>query len=1006
MNNTTHAPHDRAASGHDGATTSGDHEGHRNPAAGHDGGRHGGGHGDHAALFRRRFWWSLLLSLPIVATAHMIQDWFGYSLDFPADGLVGPVLGTVVFLWGGWPFLTGGLAELRARQPGMMLLIAMAISVAFGASAATSLGTFDLDFWWELAALITIMLLGHWQEMKAIGQARGALAALAELLPDDAERVRADGSVETVTLDQLAPGDVVLVRSGARVAADGEIVEGEAEMDESMVTGESRPVAKGPGDQVVAGTVATDSAVRVRVRAVGADTALAGIQRLVAQAQASRSRAQAVADRFAALLFFVAVGAGVVTFATWATLGDVDSAVVRTVTVLVIACPHALGLAIPLVISLSTALSARAGILVKDRLALERMRTIDAVLFDKTGTLTKGAHALTGVAAADGLSEDEVLRLAGAVEADSEHPLARAIVTAAGARNGGGGGGNGSARATDFRSITGRGVEATVEGRRYAVGGPALLRERAVAVPPALAGPVRGWEQRGAAVLYLVRGDEVAGALSLEDEIRPEARQAVSDLKVLGKRVVMITGDARQVADAVAGELGLDEVFAEVLPEDKDRVVGELQERGLSVAMVGDGVNDAPALARADVGLAIGAGTDVAIESAGVVLAASDPRAVTSVIRLSQASYRKMLQNLSWAAGYNVVAIPLAAGALAWAGVTLPPAVGAVLMSASTVVVALNAQLLRRLDLRPAPLGPEAGRTAGGGSPRRRREVGTGNRLAAFAAALALVFGAGVVLGTTLGGGGSEQDASRVKGLTSSEAGYRLDVLTPTVEAQASPEFRFRITGPDGNPVTAYGDRHERPLHLILVSRDLTVFRHVHPTLGRDGQWSVGLDPLASGPYRVYTDFAAVGGPELTLGQEITVTGASRPAALPAPAATAEVGGYQVELAGAPKAREEGTVILTVRRDGRPVADLDPYLGALGHLVAIRTSDLAYLHVHPLDDQAGPGQVPFAVEAPSAGTYRLFFDFSHLDTVRTAAFTVDVVASRPGSPTTARHGGH
>ena len=680
--------------GHTDHAAHGEH-GERADADGHgqDGGH--GRHGDHAAVFRRRFWVSLVLSLPIVVTAHMIQDWFGYHLDFPGDGLVGPVLGTIVFLYGGWPFLTGGLAEARARQPGMMLLVTMAITVAFGASAATSLGLFDLDFWWELAALITIMLLGHWQEMKAIGQARGALAALAELLPDDAERVGADGVVEKVGLEELAERDVVLVRSGARVPADGEIVEGEAELDESMVTGESRPVAKGPGDTVVAGTVATDSSIRVRVRAVGEDTALAGIQRLVAQAQASRSRAQALADRSAAVLFYVAAGAGVVTFATWAALGDTDNAVVRTVTVLVIACPHALGLAIPLVISLSTALSARAGILVKDRLALERMRTVDAVLFDKTGTLTKGAHVVTGVAGA-GLHEDEVLRLAGSVEADSEHPLARAIVAAAHERGR-------PPPASEFRSITGRGVEATVDGQRYAVGGPALLRERAVPVPPAVTGPVGDWEGRGAAVLYLVKGGEVVGALSLEDEVRPEARQAVTDLKALGKRVVLITGDARQVADAVGAELGVDEVFAEVLPEDKDRVVAELQDRGLRVAMVGDGVNDAPALARADVGLAIGAGTDVAIESAGVVLASSDPRGVTSVMKLSRASYRKMLQNLGWAAGYNVVAIPLAAGVLGWAGVTLPPAVGAVLMSASTVVVALNAQLLRRVDLRPRP---------------------------------------------------------------------------------------------------------------------------------------------------------------------------------------------------------------------------------------------------------------------------------------------------------------
>ena len=667
------------------------HSEHRGGDDHHDHAGHGD-HGDHVAMFRRRFWWSLLLTIPVVVTSEMVMDWFGYELDFTGRELVGPVLGSAIFLWPGWPFLSGGRDEVKQRRPGMMLLIAMAITVAYAASMATSLGWFDLEFWWELAALITIMLLGHWQEMKALGQARSALAALAELLPDEAERVGTDGEVQLVTIGDLRAGDVVLVRSGGRVPADGVIVEGEAELDESMVTGESRPVAKGSGDRVVAGTVSTDSSIRVQVEAVGEDTALAGIQRLVAEAQASRSRAQALADRFAALLFYVAAGAGVVTFATWTALGDTDEAVVRAVTVLVIACPHALGLAIPLVVSLSSALAARAGILIKDRLALERMRTIDAVLFDKTGTLTKGEHVVAAVKGA-GIDEDEVLRLAGGVESDSEHPLARAIVAAARDRGA-------VARADDFRSITGRGVEASVEGRRYAVGGPALLRERSLEPPDEIRDFVSDWKARGAAVLSLVDGDRVVGALALEDEVRPEAQDAVTRLRRMGTRVVMITGDARQVAETVGRELGVDEVMAEVLPEDKASKVAELQARGLSVAMVGDGVNDAPALAGADVGIAIGAGTDVAIESAGVVLASSDPRAVVSVVQLSVASYRKMIQNLVWAAGYNIVAIPLAAGVLAWAGVTLPPAVGAVLMSASTIVVALNAQLLRRVNLR------------------------------------------------------------------------------------------------------------------------------------------------------------------------------------------------------------------------------------------------------------------------------------------------------------------
>ena len=648
------------------------------------------GHHDHAAMFKRRFWFSLVLTIPVVLYSHMLMTLTGWTPPaFTGDHWVGPVLGTLTFAYGGPVFLRAGWGELRTRRPGMMLLISMGLLVAFSASVATTLELLDADLWAELTTLVTIMLLGHWLEMRALGQAQGALAALAALLPDDAERVTGAGT-ESVPVGELRPGDIVLVRPGGRIPADGEVVDGMAEVDEAMVTGESRPVSKGAGDRVVAGTVATDSALRVRVDKVGDDTALAGIQRLVAEAEASKSRAQALADRAAALLFYVAVLAGAATFTTWAAFGSTDDAFLRTVTVLVIACPHALGLAIPLVVSLSTAISARAGILVKDRLALERMRTIDAVLFDKTGTLTKGAHVVTGVAPAAGFDEATVLEWAGAVEADSEHPLARAIVTAA----------QGSAmRATGFRPIPGRGVEATVDGVAIAVGGPALLRQRGLETPPELADRLAEWSGRGAAVLHVVRDGRIAGALALEDEIRPESSEAVEELHRLGIKVVMITGDARPVAEAVGKTLGVDEVMAEVLPEDKDAAVAALQARGLKVAMVGDGVNDAPALARADVGIAIGAGTDVAIESAGVVLASSDPRAVVGVITLSRAAYRKMLQNLAWGAGYNLAAIPLAAGVLAGAGLTLSPAIGAVLMSVSTVVVALNAQLLRRVDL-------------------------------------------------------------------------------------------------------------------------------------------------------------------------------------------------------------------------------------------------------------------------------------------------------------------
>ena len=647
-------------------------------------------------MFRDRFWLTAILSIPVVIWAHHVQELLGYTAPaIPGADLIGPVLGSIVFFYGGWPFLTGGIQEARARRPGMMLLIAMAITVAYVASLTTSLGLFTQEVWWELTLLIAIMLLGHWVEMRAIGQAQGALAALAELLPDDAERVGPDGTTETVAIADLTDGDVVLVRPGARIPADGEVVEGTADIDESMITGESTPVGRTVGDRVVAGTVVADASLRIEVTATGEATALAGIQRMVEQAQASRSRTQVLADRAAALLFYVALGAGAITALVWILLGEPAFALDRTVTVLIIACPHALGLAIPLVTAISTSKSARSGVLVKDRLALEKVRTVDAVLFDKTGTLTRGEHVVADVAVADGVDLEVVLGLAGAVEADSEHPLARAIHAHAKEQVGT------LPAATGFRAMSGRGVEAEVEGTTVAIGGPALLRERDLDEPAMLAERTSGWAKRGAAVLHVVQDGRIIGAFSLEDEVRKVSREAVAQLHAAGVRVVMITGDAQQVADAVGEQLDIDEVFAEVLPEDKDAKVAELQVRGLTVAMVGDGVNDAPALARADVGIAIGAGTDVAIEPAGIVLASDDPRGVVAVRRLSAASYRKMVQNLWWAAGYNLVAIPLAAGVLAPIGFVLPMALGAVLMSTSTIIVALNAQLLRRVPLTP-----------------------------------------------------------------------------------------------------------------------------------------------------------------------------------------------------------------------------------------------------------------------------------------------------------------
>ncbi len=643
---------------------------------------------------------SLVLTVLVIVFSEMLGHLLGYEPPtFPGSALVSPVVGTVVFFYGGWPFLTGAVTEARTRRPGMMMLVSLAITVAFVSPWSTTLGIggMDMDFWWELALLIVIMLLGHWLEMRALGAASGALDALAALLPDRAERVEGD-TVTEVPLSDLRTGDVVLVRPGGRVPADGRVIDGEAHLDESMITGESRPVTRRLGDQVIGGSVATDSSLRVEITAVGEQTALAGIQRLVADAQASSSRAQALADRAARFLFFFAVAVGLLTFVVWSLLGRPDDAITRTVTVLVIACPHALGLAIPLVISISTERAARSGVLVKNRLALERMRSVDTVLFDKTGTLTHGSHSVAAALPVATIGEEELLAMAAAVEVDSEHPVARAILRAAEER------GLHPRAASGFRALSGRGVQAEVDGAKISVGGPALLMELPASLPDELARSSAQWADRGAAVLHVLRDGQVIGALALEDTVRAESRQAIDALHRRGVRVAMITGDAQQVADAVARDLGIDEVLAQVLPEHKDSRVAELQERNHRVAMVGDGVNDAPALARADVGIAIGAGTDVAIESAGVILAADDPRGVLSVIELSRAGYRKMWQNLVWATGYNLIAIPLAAGVLAFAGVVLTPAVGAILMSASTIVVALNAQLLRRVGLDPAEL--------------------------------------------------------------------------------------------------------------------------------------------------------------------------------------------------------------------------------------------------------------------------------------------------------------
>lgn len=637
----------------------------------------------------------LVLAVPVVGLSPMFADLIGYTIpDVPGLRWVAPLLGTVMYVWGGRPFLTGGLSELRSRAPGMMLLISLGITVAFLSSWGATLGLLhhELEFWWELALLIVIMLLGHWIEMRSLAHTSSALDSLAALLPDGAERIEGD-QIVTVAPSELREGDVVLVRPGASIPADGTVVEGRADVDESMITGESRAAPRTAGDRVVAGTVATDSNLRIEVTETGEGTALAGIQRLVSEAQSSSSRAQRIADRAAAWLFWFALGTAVITALVWTLLGMPDEAVIRTVTVLVIACPHALGLAIPLVVSLATERAARAGVLVTDRLALEGMRTVDTVLFDKTGTLTRGEPELSEIVVAPGggLDAPTLLGLAAAAESESEHPLAGAIRERAAAD------GVSVPAASEVASAPALGVSAQVDGHEIRVGGPRLLEETGAAELE----ETPAWREEGAIVLHVLRDGESVGALKLADAVREESRESIDALHARDIQVVMITGDAQNVAQHVGAELGIDRIFAGVRPEDKASRVAALQDEGRKVAMVGDGVNDAPALARADVGLAIGAGTDVAIGSAGVVLASSDPRAVLSVIELSSAAYRKMRQNLWWAAGYNLLSVPLAAGVLAPIGFVMPMSVGALLMSASTVVVALNAQLLRRLDLRP-----------------------------------------------------------------------------------------------------------------------------------------------------------------------------------------------------------------------------------------------------------------------------------------------------------------
>lgn len=650
-------------------------------------------HHDHGAMiadFRRRFWISVLLTVPILLLSPLIQSFLGLTdvLAFPGDAYALLALSTAVFLYGGWPFLTGLLSELRAGAPGMMTLIALAITVAYGYSAAVVLGLEGKVFFWELATLVDVMLLGHWIEMKSVMGASGALESLVQMMPDKALRVDDNGKVKEVPISELHKGDRVRVRPGEKVPVDGTIVEGKTSLDESMLTGESRPVEKGDGDEAVGGAINGEGSITLEVQKTGADTYLSQVVETVRQAQASRSRAQNLADRAAAWLTYIALSAGLITLGTWLFVGYAfDFALERMVTVMVITCPHALGLAVPLVVAVSTSLAAGRGLLIRERAGFERARKLDAIVFDKTGTLTAGRFGVQGVTSFGDLDEDELLRLAAGLEARSEHPIAQGIVEAARDK------GLQIPEAAEFENLSGRGAKAMVEGRALRVVSPGYLREQAISIDENAVAQLR---EGGKTLVYVLEDERPLGAIGLADLIRDESREAIRRLQAMGIDCLMLTGDAEAVAKSVADELGLSEYFAEVLPNEKAKRIEAVQRGGRIVAMVGDGVNDAPALVQSDLGIAIGAGTDVAVESADIVLVESDPRSVADVIELSRATYGKMIQNLFWATGYNAAAIPLAAGVGYSVGILLSPAVGAALMSLSTVIVAINAKLLGR----------------------------------------------------------------------------------------------------------------------------------------------------------------------------------------------------------------------------------------------------------------------------------------------------------------------
>jgi len=683
IDNDMHQSHEESAS-HDKHADHGDHE------------RHGDhvDHSGHEQMFRKRFWLSLFLTIPVLLFSQSIQKWLGFSMpEFIGSRWIVPVFSTIIFLYGGIPFIQMSIPELRNKKPGMMALISLAISVSFIYSVTTTFFPLGESFYWELVTLIVVMLFGHWMEMRSVRKASSALDELAKLMPDTAELVLENGKTKSVRTADLKTGDMILIRPGENIAADGEVVEGESDVNEALITGESTPVKKVPGSSVIAGSINEVGSLRVSVTATGDKTALAGIMRLVEQAQKSKSNTQLLADKAAAWLFYAALAVAGLSAVLWTIAVGLNVEVLkRVVTVLVTACPHALGLAIPLVVAISTAMGAENGILVRDRLSLEEARKLDVIVFDKTGTLTEGKFGVVSIETIDGNNENDMLATAAAVEGDSEHLIAKSFLRAAGERN------LKVPTATEFEAIKGKGIQAKVSEKKYFVGGPRLLESLKIKLPANLEKFSQSSGKKGQSVVYLVEGQKTLAAFALADVVRKESKIAVRELHKLGIEVAMLTGDSQKVAAAVAKEIGIDRYFAEVLPEDKDLKIAALQKEGKRVAMVGDGVNDAPALIRANVGIAIGSGTDVAVESAGLILVKNNPLDIVRIIHLSKATYRKMIENLIWATGYNVLALPIAAGALAPWGILLSPAVGAIFMSLSTVLVAINAQLLRRTN--------------------------------------------------------------------------------------------------------------------------------------------------------------------------------------------------------------------------------------------------------------------------------------------------------------------